>query len=271
MNPRLFLKITFPVILGISIITLLLPRTIAGIYTVDVMLAALFAAFLLSLKVASSYERELKKVFLNLAFFILFVFFANLDLFWSWVFSLFGNLQYISLLVAGIAYIFLIRACMNILKITDLTTMHKKEWMVIFLMFILGNFIVAYFLLNYRIVFDTDVLTKILFRIVDNAIVIMLLPILFLYRKQSNKEKRESITFTIVVIGIIISTIGDYIFEIISKISYQELTNDFHTGTLLDSIYIFSYLLIALGLFVHLQYYNWTIKKIDIDKLDLTF
>jgi hypothetical protein len=32
-----------------------------------------------------------------------------------------------------------------------------------------------------------------------------------------------------------------------------------------------SYLLIGLGLYVHLNYYRWTIKKIDLDKLDLTF
>jgi hypothetical protein len=45
----------------------------------------------------------------------------------------------------------------------------------------------------------------------------------------------------------------------------------FHTRTLLDSIYIMSYLLIGLGLYVHLNYYRRTIKKIDLDKLNLTF
>lgn len=271
MNPRLFLKIALPAIFGVAVIALLLPRSLAGTYTINTMLISLIAAFLLSLKVAFSYERELKKVFLYLAFFILFLFFANLRQFWDVLYGVFGTQPYISLIIAGIAYVLLIRACINILKITDFTRIHKKEWAAIFFMFVLGNFIVLYFILNYQFKFTVDVVTKILFRILDNTIVIMLLPVLFLYRKQSTEENKESITFSIILIGIIISTIGDYVYEILSKISYQELSSGFHTGTLLDSIYIMSYLLIGLGLYVHLNYYRWTIKKIDLDKLDLTF
>ncbi|MCX9009610.1 MAG: hypothetical protein OIN66_00675 [Candidatus Methanoperedens sp.] len=271
MDPRLFLKMALPVTFGVSAITLLLPGDIAGAYTVYIMLSSLFAAFLLSLKVAYSYERELKKVFQYLAFFILFLFLANLNQFWELLYGIFGTHPYISLIVAGIAYYLLVRSCINILKVTDFTKIHKKEWLAVLFMFALGNFITANFILNYKIELTVEVLTKILFRILDNTIVIMLLPVLFLYRKQSTQDKRESITFSIVLIGIIISTIGDYVFEIVSKISYQELSSGFHTGTLLDSIYILSYLMIAVGLYVHLNYYRWTMKKIDIDKLDLTF
>lgn len=269
MNPRFFLKIAFPVILMLALITLLVPKGIARIYTVDIMLFALFTAFLLSLKVAFSYERELRKVFLYLAPFILLLFLVNIEQFWNILYSIFGRLPFISLIIAGIAYIFLIMSCINILKITDFKEIQKKEWFAMLLMFTLGTLIIFYYLLNYRLEFNADGLTKILFRIVDNAIVLMLLPVLFLYRKRSKMEKRESITFTIVLIGIIISTIGDYVYEILTKISHQELSAEFHTGTLLDSIYIFSYLLIAIGLFVHLNYYKWTMMKIDISKLDL--
>lgn len=271
MSPRHFLKIALPVIFIISVIALILPRNLAGTYAVNTMLLSLFAAFLLSLRVAFSYERELKKVFLYLAFFILFLFFANLKQFWDLLYGILGMYSYISLVVAGIAYVFLIKACISILRITDFTRIHKKEWVTVFLMFVLGNFIVLYFVLNYHFEFTVDVVTKILFRILDNTIVIMLLPVLFLYRKQSTEENKESITFSIILIGIIISTIGDYVYEILSKISYKELSSGFHTGTLLDSIYIMSYLLIGVGLYVHLNYYRWTIKKIDLDKLDLRF
>jgi hypothetical protein len=275
MNPRLFLRIALPAIFGISIIALLLPRSLAGAYTVNTMILSLIAAFLLSLKVAFSYERELKKVFLYLAFFILFLLFANLKQFWDLLYGILGMYPYVYLIVACIvaciAYVFLIKACISILRITDFTSIHKKEWVAVFLMFALGNFIVLYFVLNYHFEFTVDMVTKILFRILDNTIVIMLLPVLFLYRKQSTEENKESITFSIILIGIIISTIGDYVYEILSKISYKELSSGFHTGTLLDSIYIMSYLLIGLGLYVHLNYYRWTINKIDLDKLDLIF
>lgn len=271
MNPRLFLKLSFPAILVLAYIALLLPRSMAGIYTVNVMLLALFTAFLLSLKVAFSYERELRKVFLYLAPFILLLFLVNVEQFWDILYDVFGPLPYISLVIAGIAYILLLMSCINILKITDFTNIQKKEWFAILLMFALGNYTIFFFLLHYRLEFNVEILTRILFRIIDNAVVLMLLPILFLYRKQSKKEKKESITFTIVLIGIIISTIGDYVYEIITKISHQELSAEFHTGTLLDSIYIFSYLLIAVGLFVHLNYYKWTMEKIDLSKLDINF
>ncbi len=271
MNPRLFLKLAFPMIFMLSFITLLLPRGIAGIYAVNIMLLALFIAFLFSIKVAFSYERELRKVFLYLAPFILLLFLVNIERFWDILYSIFGTLPYLSIIIAGIAYILLIMSCINILKITDFTEIDKKEWVAIILMFVLGNYTIFFFILHYQIEFNVDVLTKILFRIIDNAIVLMLLPILFLYRKQSKKENKESITFTIVIIGIIISTIGDYVYEILTEISHQELSEQFHTGTLLDSIYILSYFLIALGLFVHLNYYKWTMKKIDIGKIDFKF
>lgn len=271
MNPRLFLKMAFPAILLLSFITLLLPRNVAGIYTVNMMLVSLFIAFLLSLKVAFSYERELRMVFLYIAPFILLLFLVNIEQFWIIVYDLFGKFPFISLIIAGIAYVFLIMSCINILKITDFTQIHKKEWAAIFLMCALGNYIIFFYLLHYQLQFNVEVLTKILFRIIDNAIVLMLLPILFLYRKQSFKEKKESITFTIVIIGIIISTIGDYVYEILARVSHQELSAGFHTGTVLDSIYIFSYLLIAIGLFVHLNYYKWSMGKIDLGKLDFKF
>lgn len=257
--------------IAISIIPLLLPRGIAGIYTVGVKLLFLFAAFLLSLKVAFSYERELNKVFLYLAVFISFLFLANLGQFWVALYIIFGPLPYISLIVAAIAYALLIMVCINILKITDFTDIQKREWAAIFLMFALGNLTILYFFLNYRLEFTLEVLTRLLLRIIDNAVVLMLLPVLFLYRKQSKKEKKESITFTIILIGIIISTIGDYVYEILTAISYQELSTEFQSGTLLDSIYILSYLLIAAGLYVHLHYYKWTMRKIDVDRLELRF
>lgn len=271
MNPRLFLKVIFPVIIVLSLVLLVLPGDFAGIYTVTLMLVSLFCAFLLSIVVGFSYERELRKVFLYLAIFILFLFLANLKQFWDLLYETFGILPYISLIVAGIAYFLLIMACINILKITDFTSIQKKEWAAVFLMFALGNYIIFYYLLNYRLEATVEVMTKILFRIIDNAVVLMLLPILFLYRKQSKKEKKESVTFTIVLVGIMISTIGDYVYEILTKVSHQELSAEFHSGTLLDSIYIFSYLLITIGLYVHLNYYNWTMNKIDLDKLDLKF
>ncbi|MCZ7382605.1 MAG: hypothetical protein O8C64_13670 [Candidatus Methanoperedens sp.] len=271
MNPRLFLKMAFPAILILSFITLVLPRNVAGIYTVDMMLVSLFIAFLLSLKVAFSYERELRMVFLYIAPFILLLFLVNVGQFWTIVYDLFGQFPFISLIIAGIAYVFLIMSCINVLKITDFAEFHKKEWAAIFLMCILSNYIIILYLLNYHLEYNAEGLTKILFRIIDNAIVLMLLPILFLYRKHSLREKRESVTFTIVIIGIIISTIGDYVYEILARISHQELSEGFHTGTLLDSIYIFSYLLIAIGLFVHLNYYKWTMGRIDLSKLDFKF
>lgn len=271
MNPGSFLKVSLLMIVGLSFTALILPRNISGIYTILLMLAALFIAFLLSLKVGLGYERELRKVFLYLGVFILFLFLANLEQFWIILYDIFGHHPYISLIVAGIAYILLISACINILKITDFTSIQRNEWFVVFFMFVLGNFTIFYFLLNYRLEFTVEVLTQILFRIIDNAIVLMLIPIIFLYRKQSKKDNRESITFTIVITGIIISTIGDYVFEILSKVSHQDLRAEFHTGSLLDSIYIFSYLLIALGLFVHLNYYKWSVNKIYIDNIDFEF
>jgi len=260
-----------PAILILAIITLILPKEIAGKYAVTTMLSSLLIGFLLSLKIAFSYERELRKVFLYLAPFILLLFLGNIKEFWEFLYECCGKLPVISLVIAGIAYVFLLMSCINIIKMTDLTILEKKDWFIVISMFILGNYIILFFLLNYKIEFTMEVMTKILFRIIDIAVVFLLLLVIIIYRKQSKEKNKESITFTVILIGIIISTIGDYVFEIITNISHQTLSTQFHSGTLLDSLYIFSYMLMAVGLFAHLNYHKWSIQKIDMSKVSFKF
>lgn len=263
-NPVLFLKAMIPVILLISLTCVLVPKNIAADYTLRMMQISLFFGFVCALRAAQTHVKELRKTFLFLGLFIFFMLLSNISIFWDILISTFGAWSYLGLFVAGIAYIMLITSCTYMLKVIRVKRLHKHEWIILGTMFIMGAIIVLFPLLKASNS-SLDLVVSVLFRFFDVMITMMLLPVILLYRHQSNLESTESITFTITVIGIILSTIGDWLFEMISGISHQELATMFHTGSLLDSLYLFSYLLVALGLFVHINYGAWSLKNIDVD------
>lgn len=259
MDPNKFLRVAISASALIASGCAILPDTLAGTYTIAVILISLLAGTILSLMVAMNYSRELKKSFCFLALFIFSLFLANVPQFWCWLYRIFGDMPYLGMVFAAIAYLCLIVACINVLHVTNLSRIRRHEWGIMALMIILCAIVVI------RPIFNSDAsvsFISVLFRCLDVTIAMTLLPAIFLYRHGSDAAHKESTTFTIIIIGIIISTLGDYVYEIVSPSSYAELSAQFHSGTYLDAMYIFSYLLIAVGLYVHLNYYKWSIKRV---------
>jgi hypothetical protein len=259
MDPNKFLRAAISASALIAVGCVILPDDLAGTYTITVMLISLLAGTTLSLMVAMHYSRELKKAFCFLALFIFSLFLVNVPQFWYLLYAIFGDLPYLGMVVAAIAYLFLIVACINVLHVTNLDQIRRSEWGIMALMMIIGIIVVIRPIFNNNAGFS---LINVLFRCLDVTIATMLLPAIFLYRHGSEAAHKESATFTIIIIGIIISTLGDYVYEIVSPSSYAELSAQFHSGTYLDVMYIFSYLLIAVGLYVHLNYHRWSIKRV---------
>jgi len=262
LKPKKFLIIMIPVIVALALLCVFLPRNIADDYSIYMMQLSLCIGFVCALKVAQTHTTELRNVFVFLGLFILFILLANMTTFWDILIAVFGSSPYTGLIVAGIAYVMLIISCVNVLKITQTKKFFVYDWVILGLMFVVSVMIVVY-----PLVITTDptldFIISVIFRFFDVLISLMLLPVILLYRHQSTAESKDSITFTVTIIGIILSTTGDWMFEIVSGISHQELSQMFHTGSILDSLYIFSYLLIAIGLYVHTRYGAWSLKNIE--------
>jgi len=142
--------------------------------------------------------------------------------------------------------------------------MNKKGWLLIGAMLFMGLIILVYHLppvFQYYPEAYKIPLTFIYF--LDVIIVVMLMPVVILYAQQMRLENRESITFTTIVSGIILSTVAVYIYAIVSAVPLYEAPRVFHTGSILDTLYLFGYFLIAVGLYVHKQYDEWGYQMVD--------
>jgi len=101
-------------------------------------------------------------------------------------------------------------------------------------------------------------------RILDAALIIVLIPVLWLYMQYLKSQQRQSLTFTVVIFGIIFFTLFDYLFEFITII-FPAL---FKPGsqvlnTVPEMLFIYGYLVITIGLFAHRKEDEWGFNIID--------
>ncbi|MDP2916308.1 MAG: hypothetical protein Q8O16_00090 [Dehalococcoidia bacterium] len=94
-------------------------------------------------------------------------------------------------------------------------------------------------------------------RVFDIAIVLMLVPVLVLYLQYSKSKAQESVTFTLIMCGIIISQLSTYIVEFAIP-----LDQAIEIG-ILDPPYLFGYMIIAIGLYAHRKYDEWGYQMIE--------
>ena len=243
-----------------SLIILFLPDTIARGYTQLMSPVILLLGALRAMRVAMTYTKWLRKAFIFLSLFLFFMIFPHFDVLWG----LFRTTPQLVVLMQWVTYAMLVLCSIYILKVTEVRQISRNGWRLIGAMIIIGVAILAYHippLFQYYPPAYKIPLTLIYF--VDVAIVIMLIPVVLLYAQQMRLEGRESITFTSIVSGIILSTVAVYIYVIVSGISLYEAPNAFHTGSILDALYLFSYLIIAAGLYVHRKYDEWGFEMIE--------
>lgn len=271
MNPRSVLKVLIILVLGVAFISLILPRSIADDYTKIMHPLALLSGAILALRVALIYQGELRRVFLFLSLFLFLMMLAHIDPFMAYLLSRAGALfPVVVLLMQWITYAMLILCSLSVLKVTELRRLSKMGAIALALVSFIGILIVTYhipsmfqqiFVFHYAAVYTLSVL---LIRIADAAIVIMLVPVVILYAEQMKVEGRESLTFTAIVAGIILSLTAAYAYEIGLGMPLHLVKQEvYHTGSILDALYLFSYLTIAAGLYVHRRYDEWGFALIE--------
>jgi hypothetical protein len=154
--------------------------------------------------------------------------------------------------------------------VTELREIDIKGWIAIIAVLFFGIIIVLYRvpspLQQIFVIQDADVhtISLLLIRLLDVAIVIMLVPVVILYAKQTKLEGRESITFTVIICGIILSLTAAYVYEIVFGVPLYVISHAVYlTGSPLDALYLFSYLIIAVGFYVHKKYDEWGFQMIE--------
>ena len=253
-----------------ALICLILPGTIGSSYTKIMHPLALLIGGLLSLRVAAIYKNWLRKMFIFLSLFLFFMMLAHTDPLMA-LLSAFGNLfPLFVLIMQWTTYTMLVLCAIYVLKVTELREIGMTGWIAILAVSFLGVVIVTYQIpsvLQQVIGFhyaDIYTISLLLIRLTDVAIVIMLVPVVILYAQQMRLEGRESMTFTTIICGIILSLTATYVYEISFGVPLYVMAHEvYHTGSILDALYMFSYLIIAAGLYVHKKYDEWGFDMVE--------
>jgi len=157
--------------------------------------------------------------------------------------------------------------CINLLKVVDITQLNRTGWIFFALTVIFCIFVAIYPVLDLIKNVSNIGLPGILYviiRIFDAALIIILMPVLWLYMQYLRSLHRQSLTFTVIIFGIVCATIFDYLFELITKVFSQLLTEGSPLyATFPEMLYIYGYLIIAVGLYAHRMEDVWGYKAID--------
>ena len=349
MHHTLFLKITLPVIAIPALVTLFLPARIVTIYIDVVEPLALLAGAFLALFVSFSYRKQLKAAFIFLSVFLL-IYALAIALFLAFspildLKSYLGEAEILSLVqsVQFINYAVLFFFCINILRVVNITRLNRKGWVLFSLTVLFSGFLALYpvlsligdiwmralpvtiyiarqflqaaviivlipvlwlyvqYLKSQRrhtltltvIIFGTALGLTILFsvllavypvlglirdiwseslpkvshitiRLLDAALIIVLVPVLWLYVQYLKSQQRQSLTFTVVIFGIVFFTLFDYLFQSIIKLFPRLLAAGplFYT-TIPETLFIYGYLVVAVGLYAHHKQDAWGYNTVD--------
>lgn len=279
MSHTLFLKIALPVIAIPALVVLLLshflPVEVWHTY-VDVVepLSLLIGSFL-SLYVSFIYRKQLKAAFIFLSAFLL-IYALAIVLFLSYSPILLPYLETyledaeILRIVQGVQFInyaLLLFFCINLLKVIDVTKLNRNGWIIFALTCIFSIFATIYPVSDWIKNISSLGLPGIFaitMRILDAALIIVLVPVLWLYVQYLKSQQRQSLTFTVIIFGIVCATVFDYLFELIITVFPQLLSEAslLHTA-IPETLFIYGYLIIAVGLYAHRKQPDWGYNIID--------
>ena len=275
MRHTLFLKIALPTIAIPALVVLFLPAGVWPTYVDVVEPISLLVGSFLALYVSFIYRKELKAAFIFLSVFLL-IYALAIVLLLSFspillpyleprlgvdeTLRLVQSIQFIN-------YAMLFLFCINLLKVIDVRELNRNGWIIFALTVVFCIFVAIYPQLELIKDISNLGLSGIFFitiRILDAALIIVLMPVLWLYVQFLKSQQRQSLTFTIVIFGIVCATVFDYLFQLIIKIFPRLLAvgSSLHS-TIPEMLFIYGYLIIAVGLYAHRKQDEWGYKAID--------
>jgi len=269
MTHTLFLKIALPLLVIPALLVIILPAEAWKTYVDIVEPLSLLIGSFFALQLSFSYRKQLKAAFLFLsAFLLIYALAIVLLLAYSPLLlpyleinlgeiEIFGIVQGVQVLNYAMLFLF----CINLLKVIDISKLNRNGW-IIFTLTVLFSVFLAIFPVVDSVKGITDLslseISYITIRIFDAALIIILVPAIWLYIQYLKSNERQSLTFTIVIIGIVFFTLFDYLFQTVTKLFPQLLTADSSLYLKIPEIlFIYGYLIIAIGLFTHRKEDEW--------------
>jgi hypothetical protein len=266
-----------PLILLLAVLAVLLPGDRGAWYAKVLEPGFLLANALLALWVSRMYRGPLRSAFFFLTLFFTLYGLLNIEnLVERARQALDGSFLRALLAYQIVTYLCLLAACASILKAISVRQLSAGGRIVTGLGLILAVLIVLFFVPVFSDFLGVDALPNefavlnLLVRIFDVTVMVLLLPVIWLYVQHARAKYQESATFTIVAVGIVASLVLVYLTEIFTWEPIAEVVDgavvinqENHAGTYLDTLYIFGYLLIGVGLFLHRKHQEWSLKKVE--------
>jgi hypothetical protein len=270
-----FLKIALPVIAIPALVVLVLPERVMSVYVDVIEPLSLLVGSFLAIWVSFIYRKQLKAAFVFLSAFLL-IYALAIILFLAFYPVLLPFLQshlgYTEILriVQGIQFInyaMLLFFCINLLRVIDVTKLNRNGWIILILTVIVSLLLAIYPVMDLAKNMNSLELSELFtltMRILDAALIIVLAPVLWLYIQYLKSQQKQSLTFTIIIFGIVWATLFDYLFQFITTL-FPGLLSE---GSLLyttipEMIFIYGYLIIAVGLYAHRKQDEWGYNTID--------
>lgn len=101
-------------------------------------------------------------------------------------------------------------------------------------------------------------------RLLDAALIIVLVPVLWLYVQHLKSQQRQSLTFTVVISGVVFFTLFDYLFQVVLLLFPRLLPQGSHLSTTIsEALFVYGYLMILIGLYAHRKEDEWGYKAVD--------
>ena len=263
-----FLILSLPVALIPAAVAVALSGEAAAWYTKLVEPGLLLVSCLLSLWVAMMYRTDLRRAFLFLAGFLLLYGLASTTPLAEQTQKALGD-DFLTLLISWQVadYLMLFLACAFILRAIGITTMGKWGIPVMGITLLLAVGVVVNGMTSFSDLLETNTRAAVLvflIRIFDVVVLLMLVPVLLLYVEGARAKYQESATFAFVAFGIIAGLVFVYGYELVKGQSIAQIAEaEYQKGSILDGLYIFMYLMVAVGLYAHRKHQQWSLSRIE--------
>ncbi len=263
MNHTKFLTISLPIFLIFSLLVFILPANIAARYSDIFQTVILLAGAWLAFRVSASYVKDLRMVFVFLGLYLLIFAIALIVLpiletrtESSFIWFVLG-MQFAD-------YIMLLISCIYIVKVVDVRRLNSTGWAIFTVTLAFCIFVAIFPPIRSGAEVSLLYILNIVIRLLDAVLIVAMVPIIWLYIQYLKARQQQSLTFTVIVIGIISSTVFDYLFQTIIAAVPQLLGTDSSLNTTIpEMIFSFGYSIIAIGLYAHLKHDEWGFKMIE--------
>ena len=252
----------------LALLTVLLPSEPGARYAQVAHPLAIGGAGLLALWVAVFYRSSMRSAFLLLGAFL--VLYSPTT--WSWLIEevrerLDDNFLRVLLAYQILDYALLLLATLLIVRLMNVRRLSTGGWLIAGGGLALAIVFVVNGLDTFRDIYEASKeagLIVLLIRIFDAVVMTMLIPVIWLYVQNAKAKYQENATFTLVIVGIIASLTTVYLYELVKGDPLTTIAaSEYQVGSFLDTLYLFGYLIIGIGLFTHRKHQEWSFNRLD--------